>query len=103
TNQSLRYSIRSDVQLYMTTDNMFAELDNRLAKHEWILGDKMTMADIALIPQYALFRWNDFPFEAYPNFLAYVAQWQKRPTYVKAIGDYMPSSMSLPESFTCVA
>jgi len=76
--------------------DLFADLDDRLAKHEWIMGDKMTLADIAWIPQYALFQRNDFPFEPYPNFLAYVARWQKRPTYVKAIGDHMPGSMELP-------
>ena len=75
---------------------MFTDLDNRLAKHEWILGDKMTMADIAWIPQYALFRRNNFPFEPYPNFIAYVARWQKRPAYITAIGNHMPGSMDLP-------
>ena len=75
---------------------MFTDLDNRLAKYEWILGDKMTIADIAWIPQYALFQRNDFPFELYPNFIAYVARWQKRPAYITAIGNHMPGSMDLP-------
>ena len=77
---------------------MFTDLDNRLAKYEWILGSKMTMADIAWIPQYALFQRNHFPFEPYPNFIAYVARWQKRPAYITAIGNHMPGSMDLPST-----
>jgi len=72
---------------------MFADLDSRLSQNEWILGDKMTLADIAWIPQYALFQRNDFPFEPYPNFMAYVRRWQQRPSYVEAIGRFMPGSM----------
>jgi glutathione S-transferase len=56
----------------------------------------MTIADIAWIPQYALFQRNDFPFELYPNFIAYVARWQKRPAYIIAIGNHMPGSMDFP-------
>ncbi len=40
---------------------MFADLDDRLSRNEWILGDQMTLADIAWIPQYALFQRNNFP------------------------------------------
>ena len=76
--------------------DMFVDLDRRLAQHEWILGDKMTLADIAWIPQFALFQRNDFPFEPYPNWIAYVERWQKRPTYVRAIGDHMPGAMRQP-------
>ncbi len=73
--------------------DMFTDLDGRLAYNEWILGDTMTLADIAWIPQYALFQRNDFPFDPYPNFMAYVARWQKRSAYIKAIGEHMPGSM----------
>tara|TARA_B100000035_G_scaffold166244_1_gene141853 strand:- start:78 stop:851 length:774 start_codon:yes stop_codon:yes gene_type:complete len=75
---------------------MFADLDDRLSRHEWILGDQMTLADIAWIPQYALFQRNNFPFEPYRNWIDYVARWQKRPAYISAIGNHMPGSMDLP-------
>ena len=76
--------------------DMFIDLDCRLSQHEWILGNKMTLADIAWIPQYALFQRNDFPFQPYPNFIKYVARWQRRPAYISAIGNHMPGSMELP-------
>ena len=76
--------------------DMFTDLDRRLSQHEWILGDQMTLADIAWIPQYALFQRNNFPFEPYPNFIDYVARWQRRPAYISAIGNHMPGSMELP-------
>lgn len=75
---------------------MFAELDSRLADNEWILGDKMTLADIVWIPQYALFQRNQFPFAPFPNFVEYVKRWQNRPAYVSAIGNHMPGSMDPP-------
>ena len=34
----------------------------------------MTLADIALIPQYALFQRNNFLRQPYPNFIKYVAR-----------------------------
>lgn len=71
---------------------MFEDLDNKLAKHKWILGESMTLADIAWIPQYALFQRNDFPFDSFPNFMAWVERWKKRPSYQKAIVKYMPSA-----------
>ena len=76
-----------------TLKAMFADLDQRLERHAWILGDKMTLADIAWIPQYALFQRNNFPFDPYPNFMAYVKRWQARPAYIRAIGEHMPGSM----------
>ena len=79
-----------------TLKGMFTDLDRRLSEHEWILGDKMTLADIAWIPQYALFQRNNFPFSPYPNFTKYVVRWQKRPAYVSAIGNHMPGSMNAP-------
>lgn len=72
-----------------TLKDMFTDLDSQLARREWILVDKMTMADIAWIPQYALFQRNNFAFDPYPNWLAYVARWQKRPAYITAI-DWQP-------------
>ncbi|MGH1465954.1 MAG: glutathione S-transferase family protein [Cognatishimia sp.] len=80
-----------------TLKDMFQDLDDRLSQHEWILGDKMTLADIAWIPQYALFQRNKFPFGPYPHFRAYVERWQKRESYVTAVGDHMPGSMTPPE------
>lgn len=71
---------------------IFSDLDAKLARHEWILGDRMTLADIAWIPQYALFQRNDYPFDPFPNWMAYVDRWKARPSYKEGIAKYMPSA-----------
>lgn len=71
---------------------IFSDLDNRLSKHEWILGDSISLADIAWVPQYSLFQRNDFPFDEFPNFMAYIDRWKSRPSYVAAIAKWMPSA-----------
>jgi glutathione S-transferase len=73
-------------------DAIFSDLDERLSKNEWILGDKMTLADIAWIPQYVTFNHNGFPFDDFPNFMAYVNRWKKRPSYQEAIVKYVASA-----------
>lgn len=72
--------------------SMFADLDRKLSNSEWILGDQMTLADIAWIPQYSLLQRNDFPFDRFANFMAWVARWKTRPSYHEAIVKYMPSA-----------
>lgn len=70
----------------------FAKIETNLETSEFMLGDHVTLADIAWVPQYALLMRNNFPFEQFPNFLAYINRWRERPSYKEAITKWMPDS-----------
>ncbi|MCL4161242.1 UNVERIFIED_CONTAM: hypothetical protein GTU68_046833 [Idotea baltica] len=67
----------------------FSKVDKNLATSEYVLGDKVSLADIAWIPQYPLLMRNDFPFEKFPNYLAWIERWKKRPSYKEAISKWV--------------
>jgi len=71
---------------------VFGRMDASLAHNDFILGDRVTLADIAWIPQYALLQRNNFPFEQFPNFMEWVGRWQSRPSYREAVVKWMPSA-----------
>lgn len=70
----------------------FSRIEENLNHGDFILGDEVTLADIAWIPQYSLLQRNDFPFEQFPNLMAWVARWKERPSYKNAVAKYMPSA-----------
>lgn len=70
----------------------FARIDAMVRNQPWMQGDTPTLADVAWIPQYALLQRNDFPFEQFPNFMAWVKRWKQRPSYEEGIGKWMPSA-----------
>lgn len=70
----------------------FARIDAMVADKPFMQGDTPTLADIAWIPQYALLQRNDFPFEQFPNVMAWIARWKLRPSYQEGISKWMPSA-----------
>ena len=70
----------------------FAKIDRNLENHDFIIGDHVTLADIAWIPQYSLLQRNNFPFEQFPNFMDWVARWKQRSSYKEAVAKWMPSA-----------
>lgn len=71
---------------------VFARMEENLAHAPWILGDQVTLADIAWIPQYALLQRNDFPFREFPNVMQWIERWKARASYREAIARWMPSA-----------
>lgn len=71
---------------------VFNELDTKLSSTEFLLGDQVTLADIAWVPQYALLQRNDFPFEKFPNFMDYINRWKQRRSYKEAIAKWLPAA-----------
>ena len=70
----------------------FSKIDRNLESGDFILGDHVTLADIAWIPQYSLLQRNHFPFEQFPNFMDWVARWKARPSYKEAVVKWMPGA-----------
>ena len=70
----------------------FSKIESNLENYEFILGDHVTLADIAWVPQYSLLQRNNFPFEQFPNIMAWVARWKKRPSYKEAVVKWMPGA-----------
>ena len=70
----------------------FSKIERNLESADFILGDQVTLADIAWIPQYSLLQRNNFPFEQFPNFMGWVARWKERPSYKEAVVKWMPSA-----------
>ncbi|MBT7752526.1 MAG: glutathione S-transferase family protein [Porticoccaceae bacterium] len=72
---------------------LFARIDSNLEKYEWLVCDKMTLADIAWIPNYTLLNFNNFPFEQYPHALKWINRFISRPSYIAGVDkwfDYVP-------------
>ncbi len=70
----------------------FSRIEGNLDHGDFILGDQVTLADIAWIPQYSLLQRNNFPFEQFPNLMAWVERWKTRPSYLEAVSKWMPSA-----------
>ena len=76
---------------------LFERIDRNLEKYEWIVSDKMTLADIAWIPNYTLLHYNNFPFESYPRALEWIGRFINRPSYKEGVEkwfDYVPEPLS---------
>lgn len=85
----LEDKIRKAEEILLAT---FARIESNLENSAFILGDDVTLADIAWIPQYSLLQRNNFPFEQFPNFMKWVARWKQRPSYKEAVARWMPSA-----------
>ena len=71
----------------------FAKLEHALAEHEWLVAEAFSLADITWIPLYVTLNNARFPFEPYPNVLRWKDAVQARPSYQKAVLDWMPKDL----------
>lgn len=69
---------------------VFSQLDSKLAKHVWIVGEQLTLADIAWIPQYVLLGGLGFPVTKYRHLTRWAKAFEQRDSYKKGIKKWMP-------------
>lgn len=58
-----------------------AILDDRLAKHDWLVGDKVTIADIACAAPMHLHMYQKLPLDGYPNLRAWMNRVEALPCW----------------------
>lgn len=57
-------------------------LETRLDDHDWLVGDRMTIADIACYPYVAMAPEGGFDLESYPGIRAWIGRIKSLPGYV---------------------
>ncbi|KAF0864004.1 MAG: glutathione S-transferase family protein [Pseudomonas mandelii] len=70
--------------------SVFARMEARLKDHEYLVGDRMSLADIAWVPQHVLLSRVGFDFSPYPSIPAWAERFSRRPAYKTAITDWLP-------------
>lgn len=75
------------------TDDGFRELDAALAGADWLVGGRLTLADVAWMPNVHRMALMDWPFERYPN----LSHWKERiealPCYRQGLVEWEPSPL----------
>jgi len=69
---------------------VFARMETRLKDHDYLVGDRISLADIAWVPQYVVLSMVGFDFSPYPSIEAWNQRISERPTYKSAISDWLP-------------
>jgi len=69
---------------------IFAEIDEKLKNQIWIIGNSVSLADIAWIPQFALLEMLGFPFSKHKNVQKWAKEFRKRPSYRNGITKWLP-------------
>lgn len=72
------------------TDLWFRSLDAALANRDWLVGDKLTLADIACMPNVHRFELMDWPIEKYPNVVKWHNHVRQTTSYKMGIVDWEP-------------
>ena len=67
------------------TDADFTKLDNMLKNQKWIAGEKMSLADIAWMPNIHRINLMDWPFDRYRNLTRWFNQVKLRSSYQVAL------------------
>ena len=64
------------------TDRWFRDLDAALTSRDWVVSDRLTLADIACMPNVHRYELMDWPLEKYPH----VVKWHNHIKATKAYG-----------------
>lgn len=72
------------------TDDGFRRLDAAVANQDWILGDALTLADIAWMPNIHRMDLMGWPFDRYQHLPAWFARVKARPSYQQGLVDWEP-------------
>jgi glutathione S-transferase len=70
--------------------SVFARMEARLQDHEYLVGNRMSLADITWVPQHVLLSRVGFDFSPYPSIAAWANRFRGRPAYKTAIMDRLP-------------
>lgn len=77
-------------QAVQMLETVFARMEARLKDHAYLVGDRISLADIAWIPQYVVLSFVGFDFSPYPAIKAWDHRIGERSTYKTAITDWLP-------------
>lgn len=75
------------------TDADFQKLDAALADQNWLLGEKMSLADIAWMPNVHRMMLMEWPLERYDHLCSWFDRVKARPSYQKALVDWEPEGL----------
>lgn len=74
-----------------TLDKCFSEADALLENADWMIGDRLSLADIAWIPlHFTLKELAQYPFEKFPNVSRWANNISKLESYQKGVIDWWP-------------
>lgn len=71
-------------------NDCFKKMDERLKDHDWLAGDKFSLADIAWIPQLVILKAANYPFENYPNLEKWKNAIIQRPSFRDGVMAWLP-------------
>jgi glutathione S-transferase len=75
------------------TDAGFRALDAALADRDWLVGGRLTLADVAWMPNIHRMALMDWPFERHPNLLRWKARIEAQPCFRKGLVEWEPSRL----------
>lgn len=75
------------------TDAGFAELDAALAGRDWLVGGRLTLADVAWMPNIHRMALMDWPFERYPDLVRWKDRIEALPCYRQGLVEWEPSPL----------
>ena len=81
---------------FKITKKIYEDLDERLAKSEFLAGDNYTIADIATWPWLARHEWHDVGLKNYKNLTRWYTKISKREAVIKGF-DFMKRGEIIPK------
>jgi glutathione S-transferase len=64
---------------------LFDRAENELAQHEWLVGDRFSLADISWVPLHFTLIGVDFPFNRYPHVSAWAEAIRERRSFREGV------------------
>jgi glutathione S-transferase len=65
--------------------DLFDKVEAELSQHEWLVGDKYSLADISWVPLHFTLIGVGFPFNRYPHVTAWAEAIRERPSFQEGI------------------
>ena len=65
--------------------SLFQKVDDELSEHEWLVGDRFSLADISWVPLHFTLIGVDFPFERFPHVAAWAERIRERPSFQEGV------------------